>query len=612
MGALRRQLDQVDHFFGDDRGHGPCSGEKLLSCPESREELMRKASLEENESLTDEKASAVRAIFHATSDFLSNLTSLSTADAAKEIWARIESLLRTEDQVALLQKVSDATSPADLMKLVQQYKWNLPVVEAALGALRDKFPRDLACTDVDVLATRFWGQADGEVKAVVAPHLLHCWDHLETSAASRAVADQAAQLVVDAGRLGGSAAVLPGALKLLLAAAKGGALEGSTELLESLVKALRHAADACYALRELMRADPELSASWVTLKHLEHVENMEAARGSEVCYPSLRADLKRLLTLPALPSDSQLPEPPVVRKATGFERLVGQNCAVKRLMQSPGHVRLRRKGLHRPGVPLVLLMTGPSGTGKTMAARQIAELIHNRPIQELEATGRFRLFPMRMAEDLKTFFGPPRGIQGSGDLPDLVRSHPDAVIVLDEIEKANSGFARALLTVFGEYGTVYDPRTGRDYSASNATFVLTSNLAKELVLRHPAAVAKTEGRCAETKQVLPKGVDGDPDCAAYELLREAVDQELSNPPARQETATSSGRARSGAGSPTSCPFCPSDPRRLPRPCGTSWPPRPRPSLMRLSSTTCSWHGQRRSSPSSRTTTCGSRTRACGR
>ncbi|CAJ1457512.1 unnamed protein product, partial [Effrenium voratum] len=141
------------------------AAEKLLSCPESREELMRKASLEENESLTDEKASAVRAIFHATSDFLSNLTSLSTADAAKEIWARIESLLRTEDQVALLQKVSDATSPADLMKLVQQYKWNLPVVEAALGALRDKFPRDLACTDVDVLATRFWGQADGEVKA---------------------------------------------------------------------------------------------------------------------------------------------------------------------------------------------------------------------------------------------------------------------------------------------------------------------------------------------------------------------------------------------------------------------------------------------------------------
>lgn len=27
----------------------------------------------------------------------------------------------------------------------------------------------------------------------------------------------------------------------------------------------------------------------------------------------------------------------------------------------------------------------------------------------------------------KTFFGPPRGIQGSGDLPDLVRANPDAV-----------------------------------------------------------------------------------------------------------------------------------------------------------------------------------------
>ena len=31
----------------------------------------------------------------------------------------------------------------------------------------------------------------------------------------------------------------------------------------------------------------------------------------------------------------------------------------------------------------------------------------------------------------KTFFGPPRGIQGSGDLPDLVRPNPDAATGLD-------------------------------------------------------------------------------------------------------------------------------------------------------------------------------------
>ena len=39
----------------------------------------------------------------------------------------------------------------------------------------------------------------------------------------------------------------------------------------------------------------------------------------------------------------------------------------------------------------------------------------------------------------KTFFGPPRGIQGSGDLPDLVRANPDAVpwpmIVVQSIEQ---------------------------------------------------------------------------------------------------------------------------------------------------------------------------------
>eukprot|EP00434_Breviolum_minutum_P004405 symbB.v1.2.003881.t2/scaffold211.1/size373615/22 len=283
-------------------------------------------------------------------------------------------------------------------------------------------------------------------------------------------------------------------------------------------------------LQEILVKEPEARRKW---KEAHELDQMEAPQGAEMCLPGLLADIKQRLTLPTLPPGVELPSVTEVSPKAfnhAFAGLVGQNCAVKRLVQSPGNVRLRKKGIQRPGVPLVLLMTGPSGTGKTMAARKIAEYIHGRPIQELLATGRFKLFPMnqfRMEEDLKTFFGPPRGIQGSGDLPDLVRANPDAVIVLDEIEKAHRSFAKALLTVFGEYGTVYDPRSGRDYSASNITFVLTSNLAKDAVLKHPVAVAKRLGRSLENNQPLPKGIDADPECMAYAELREMVEEEIS-------------------------------------------------------------------------------------
>lgn len=521
------------------------AAENLLGCPTSRQNLLEQAAREEqNENLSDEKKAGVfREHFHAIADFLSNTTLSDTSEAAREAWRRVESLFRQEDQVALLGKVHEARSPQELLSLVQTYKWNLKVVEASLEALRDRYPvRRLACTDIDVVATKLWASkaADGEVKAVVGPHLLHCW-HLLSKDLQEDAAQVAQELAIEATRLGagkGSAAVLPGSLALLLVALQKGGVGNFTPrlpLLDGLMKATQKEVDACHVLREVFRREAfaELVGSWVQVRHVQQLDQMEAPQGAEMCLPGLLADIKQRLTLPTLPPGVELPSVTEVSPKAfnhAFAGLVGQNCAVKRLVQSPGNVRLRKKGIQRPGVPLVLLMTGPSGTGKTMAARKIAEYIHGRPIQELLATGRFKLFPMnqfRMEEDLKTFFGPPRGIQGSGDLPDLVRANPDAVIVLDEIEKAHRSFAKALLTVFGEYGTVYDPRSGRDYSASNITFVLTSNLAKDAVLKHPVAVAKRLGRSLENNQPLPKGIDADPECMAYAELREMVEEEIS-------------------------------------------------------------------------------------
>merc|ERR1719271_16856 len=122
--------------------------------------------------------------------------------------------------------------------------------------------------------------------------------------------------------------------------------------------------------------------------------------------------------------------------------------------------------------------------------------------------GKFRTFHMNQfstLEDQKSFFGPPKGIVGKGDLPELLKKWPDAVILLDEVEKAHPSFARALLKVLGENGAVYDPHTGKDIPSVRATFLLTSNLAKDLILE----------RGISSSDFVAKH----PECTSYETLR---------------------------------------------------------------------------------------------
>lgn len=303
---------------------------------------------------------------------------------------------------------------------------------------------------------------------------------------------------------------------------------------------------ACGALRALIRAEAAAGGAatvsrssrtrggaMASVRRLELLTRMEAPPGAELCLPSFRADLAGLLSLPALPANAedstghpaQEMGAGVRRKVGGRPQLedtlsaavVGQRCAVERLAKHPGFARLKMRGLWAEK-PLVLLLTGPSGTGKTLMARTLSESLLGRPIAELQATGQFRTFHMNVfstVEDQKSFFGPPKGIVGVGDLPELLKTWPDAVILLDECEKAHPSFARALLKVFGEHGAVYDPKTGRDISSVNATFILTSNLAKDLISEHSLLAMQTS--------------DSDLDCAFYGGLREEVLDALRTP-----------------------------------------------------------------------------------
>lgn len=147
-------------------------------------------------------------------------------------------------------------------------------------------------------------------------------------------------------------------------------------------------------------------------------------------------------------------------------QVVGQPAAAEALADV---VSIAKARLNDPGRPLAaFLFLGPTGVGKTESAKAVARVLFG----DADRLIRFDLNEFNQsgaAAKLVGTFARPEGL-----LTAAVRRRPFAVILLDEVEKADPEVFDVLLQVLGE-GRLTDA-LGRTADFTNAVVILTSNL----------------------------------------------------------------------------------------------------------------------------------------
>ncbi|VAW23305.1 ATP-dependent Clp protease ATP-binding subunit ClpA [hydrothermal vent metagenome] len=241
---------------------------------------------------------------------------------------------------------------------------------------------------------------------------------------------------------------------------------------------------------DAIRASVELSARYIGDRKLpdKAIDVIDETGASQMLLPAgkrkktigvseIEATVATIARIPPKSvsrSDTEL----LANLETNLKRVVfGQDKAINELSSA---IKLARAGLREPGKPIgSYLFTGPTGVGKTEAARQLADTLG---IELL----RFDMSEYMERHTVSRLIGAPPGYVGfdqGGLLTDGVDQTPHCVVLLDEIEKAHPDLFNILLQVM-DHGQLTD-HNGKSVDFRNVILIMTSNAGATELARAP-------------------------------------------------------------------------------------------------------------------------------
>ncbi len=275
-------------------------------------------------------------------------------------------------------------------------------------------------------------------------------------------------------------------------------IEQTVEILKGLKSRFEEHHSVKYAANALQAA-AELSAKYINDRHLpdKAIDVIDEAGAAQRILPvsKRKKTISKTEVEEIVAKIARIPPANVSNddrgKLQSLERdlksvVFGQDKALEVLAAS---VKMARSGLGKGDKPIgAFLFSGPTGVGKTEAAKQLAY------IMGIELM-RFDMSEYMERHAVSRLIGAPPGYVGfdqGGLLTEAVTKKPHAVLLLDEIEKAHPDIFNVLLQVM-DHGTLTD-NNGRKADFRNVIIIMTTNAGAETM--NKATIGFTNPRAA--------------------------------------------------------------------------------------------------------------------